>query len=117
MPRTKLERKATPTILQEKESNLCISRLTLAATAESGMAEFVYHVKADAMDAETLGTRKVNAQNLGESKTRPRLQQDFLRPPLPGRPSLRIEGDHQHQAPHNEPGATANHSQEGMSTV
>jgi len=42
------------------------------------MAESVYQAKADAMDAETSGIRKVNAQNLRESKTRPRLQQDFL---------------------------------------
>jgi len=40
------------------------------------------------MNAGTLSIGKVNAQSLGESKTRPRLQQDLLRSPLPGRPQM-----------------------------
>jgi len=96
MSGTTLRRRANPTTPQEKESNLCIGRLTLAAIAESYMAEFVYLAKADAMSAGNSGIRKVSVQNSWESKTRPHRQQDYpdLRPLLPGHLTLQVEDDH-----------------------
>jgi len=83
------------------------------------MVEFVYLVKADALNAGNSGIRKVNVQNLWESKTRPHLQHDYLdlRPLLQEHLFLQVEDHHRRQAPYNEPGATTNRRREGVSTI